>query len=184
MSAGVFWQVHPGAAAALSRCVLAGLAPAPGERVVDLYGGAGLFAVACAHAVGRGGSVTSVERSGRACSDAVRNAAGLDQVEILRSEVTPSLVAERIGAPDLVVLDPARRGAGISVMRSLTSLQPPPRALAYVACDPASFARDLRVLLDAGWSVASLRAFDLFPMTAHVELVGIVTPPSDGRGAT
>jgi tRNA/tmRNA/rRNA uracil-C5-methylase (TrmA/RlmC/RlmD family) len=177
VSAGVFWQVHPGGAAVLTRAVLDGLAPAQDERVLDLYAGAGLFTVACAWAVGPGGSVTAVERSARACADAVRNSAELAQVQILRSEVTASVVAERLGQPDLVVLDPARQGAGLAVMRSLAELRPGPRALAYVSCDPASFARDLRILLDAGWSVASLRAFDLFPMTAHVELVGILTPP-------
>jgi len=46
-----------------------------------------------------------------------------------------------------------------------------------VACDPASFARDLKVLLDVGWELLSLRAFDLFPMTEHVELVAVLTPP-------
>ncbi len=177
VGAGVFWQVHPGAAAALTRCVLAGLSPAAGDRVADLYAGAGLFTVACARAVGRSGSVTAVERSARACADGRRNSAGFDQVTVVRSEVTPSLVTGRLGHPDLVVLDPARRGAGAGVVEALDSLRPRPRALAYVSCDPASLARDLRVLLDAGWSLATLRAFDLFPMTAHVELVGILTPP-------
>jgi tRNA/tmRNA/rRNA uracil-C5-methylase (TrmA/RlmC/RlmD family) len=51
-----------------------------------------------------------------------------------------------------------------------------PRRVAYVACDPATFARDLRVFLDAGWSLASLRAFDIFPMTEHVELVAVLQP--------
>jgi tRNA/tmRNA/rRNA uracil-C5-methylase (TrmA/RlmC/RlmD family) len=50
--------------------------------------------------------------------------------------------------------------------------------MAYVSCDPASFARDLRVALDAGWSMDSLRAFDLFPMTEHVESVAILVPPA------
>ncbi len=176
VGAGVFWQVHPAGADLLARCVRDGLSPAPGERVVDLYAGAGLFTVACARAVGSEGSVTAVERSRRACSDAVRNVAGFDQVRIIQAEVTGPLVADRLGTPDLVVLDPARRGAGLAVMRSLSSLRPPPRALAYVSCEPASFARDLRVLLDDGWSIASLRAFDLFPMTTHVELVGILVP--------
>ncbi len=53
--------------------------------------------------------------------------------------------------------------------------------IAYVSCEPAPFARDLRILLDAGWSLASLRAFDLFPMTEHVELVGILESPGRGR---
>ena len=118
-----------------------------------------------------------MERSGRACADAVRNAQDLHQVEIVRSEVSPALVADGLGAPDLVVLDPSREGAGRSVMGALVSLRPPPRAVAYVSCDPASFARDLRVVLDAGWSLDSLRGFDLFPMTEHVELVALLRPP-------
>jgi tRNA/tmRNA/rRNA uracil-C5-methylase (TrmA/RlmC/RlmD family) len=177
VSAGVFWQVHPGAAAVLTRCVLEGVRPAAGERVADLYAGAGLFTVPLAQAVGPRGSVVAVERSGRACSDAVRNAVDLHQVEIVRSPVTESVVAGELGAPDVVVLDPGRQGAGLAVMRAFAALDPAPRAIAYVSCDPASFARDLRVMLDAGWSMPSLRAFDLFPMTEHLELVGVLTPP-------
>jgi len=180
VSSGVFWQVHPGAADLLTRCVLDEVAPVAGERVADLYAGAGLFTVALAHAVGPHGSVVAVERSGRACADAARNAAGLDQVEIVRSEVTGSVVADRLGSPDVIVLDPARQGAGLVVTRAISALEPAPRALAYVSCDPASFARDLRVLIDARWSMTSLRAFDLFPMTEHVELVAVLTPPDPG----
>jgi tRNA/tmRNA/rRNA uracil-C5-methylase (TrmA/RlmC/RlmD family) len=180
VSSGVFWQVHPGAAAVLTQCVLGAVSPAAGERVADLYAGAGLFTVPLAQAVGPRGSVVAVERSGRACSDAVRNAAGLHQVEIVRSDVTQSMVTDGLGVPDVIVLDPARQGAGLAVMGAFVALQPAPRAIAYVSCDPASFARDLRVMLDAGWSMPLLRAFDLFPMTEHVELVGILTPPGAG----
>jgi tRNA/tmRNA/rRNA uracil-C5-methylase (TrmA/RlmC/RlmD family) len=84
-------------------------------------------------------------------------------------------VLARAGAADLVVLDPPRSGAGLEVTRALAALRP--RRLAYVACDPASFARDLRVLLDAGWSLRELRGLDLFPMTEHVELVAVLEPP-------
>jgi tRNA/tmRNA/rRNA uracil-C5-methylase (TrmA/RlmC/RlmD family) len=52
-----------------------------------------------------------------------------------------------------------------------------PRRLVYVACDPASFARDLKVLLDVGWELEGLRGLDLFPMTEHVEVVAVLTPP-------
>ncbi len=183
VSTGVFWQVHPGAASALTRCVLEGLEPQPGDRVADLYSGAGLFTVPLARAVGSRGSVVAVERSGRACADAVRNAEDLHHVEIVRSEVGPGLVADGLGGPDLVVLDPARQGAGRAVTEALVSLRPPPRRVAYVSCDPASFARDLRVALDAGWTVGSLRGFDLFPMTEHVELVAILEPPGPISGA-
>jgi tRNA/tmRNA/rRNA uracil-C5-methylase (TrmA/RlmC/RlmD family) len=177
VSTGVFWQVHPSAGALLTRTVLDGVAPVAGERVADLFSGAGLFTVPLAQAVGPRGSVVAVERSGRACSDAVQNAKDLHQVTVVRSDVTDSLVTGRIRAPDVIVLDPAREGAGLPLMRALVALDPPPRAVAYVSCDPASFARDLRVMLDAGWSLPSLRAFDLFPMTEHVELVGILSPP-------
>jgi tRNA/tmRNA/rRNA uracil-C5-methylase (TrmA/RlmC/RlmD family) len=68
-------------------------------------------------------------------------------------------------------------------MEALASLTPAPRRMAYVSCDPASFARDLRVAMDAGWSLAGLRAFDLFPMTEHVELVGLLDPPSGSGGS-
>jgi tRNA/tmRNA/rRNA uracil-C5-methylase (TrmA/RlmC/RlmD family) len=86
-------------------------------------------------------------------------------------------VNETLGDIDLVVLDPSREGAGRLVMAALAGLQPGPRRIVYVACDPASFARDLRVLLDAGWGLGSLRGFDLFPMTEHIELVAVIEPP-------
>jgi len=177
VAAGVFWQVHPQAAATLTRVVLEGLEPRRGERVADLYAGAGLFTVALARAVGPAGSVVAVERSGPAVADLGRNTAGLDRIEVLRAGVTPAVVTRRLGRPDLVVLDPARAGAGRDVMTALVGLDPPPRRIAYVSCEPAPFARDLAVALGAGWSLASLRAFDLFPMTEHVELVAVLEPP-------
>jgi tRNA/tmRNA/rRNA uracil-C5-methylase (TrmA/RlmC/RlmD family) len=178
VGAGVFWQVHLAAGPLLTRVVLDGLRALPGDRVADLYAGAGLFTMALARSVGPKGVVVAVERSGPAVADLKRNTTGLGQVEVLRSDVTPALVARRLGRPDLVVLDPARPGAGRQVMAALVALEPPPRRVAYVSCEPAPFARDLKVALEAGWTVKSLRAFDLFPMTEHVELVGILVPPA------
>jgi len=83
-------------------------------------------------------------------------------------------VRDRVGRPSLLVLDPPRAGAGLEVSKAIVGLAP--RAVAYVACDPATFARDLKVFLTAGWSMQSLRAFDLFPMTEHVELVAVLSP--------
>jgi tRNA/tmRNA/rRNA uracil-C5-methylase (TrmA/RlmC/RlmD family) len=176
VSAGSFWQVHTSAARVLGQAVLELLEPAPGELAVDLYAGVGLFSVLLGAAVGPDGSVLAVEHDRGACADAVRNARGLPQVEVRRQGVTPGLVSGWGGPADLVVLDPAREGAGVAVMRALASLDPAPRRVAYVSCDPGSFARDLRVMLEAGWSLPVLRAFDLFPMTEHVELVGILEP--------
>jgi tRNA/tmRNA/rRNA uracil-C5-methylase (TrmA/RlmC/RlmD family) len=175
VAAGGFWQVHPGAAEALAQAVLEALEPRPGDRVADLYAGVGLFAALLGERVGETGAVVAVESDPRACADAARNTADLPQVRIRTAAVDAAGVG-RLGRPDLLVLDPPRAGAGLAVTRALARLRP--RRLAYVACDPAAFARDLRVLLDAGWSLAGLRAFDLFPMTEHVELVAALEPPA------
>ena len=178
ISHGVFWQVHTGAAAALLSAVLALAGDCGGAAVVDLYAGAGLFSVPLAEAVGPSGSVLAVERDGRACADARHNGADFRNLRVLEGAVTPLLVETGLGRPDIVVLDPAREGAGTDVMRALAPHAPTVRTVIYVSCDPASFGRDIRVLLDEGWRLAALRAFDIFPMTEHVELVAALEPPS------
>ena len=178
VSPGVFWQAHRGAAEALLAAVLDAIGDCAGDAVTDLYAGAGLFAVALAHRVGPQGTVLAVERDRRACADARHNATGLPQLLVDEEEVTPGLVATGIGRPSTVVLDPAREGAGIGVMRALAELTPALRRVVYVSCDAASFARDARVLLDGGWTLTSLRAFDIFPMTEHVELVASFGAPA------
>ena len=178
VTAGVFWQAHRGAAETLATAVLDAIGDCQGETIADLYAGAGLFAVALAHRVGPAGTVLAVERDRRACADARHNGAGLLQLEVDEAEISPELVATGIGRPSLVVLDPAREGAGIPVMRALAGLAPTLRRVVYVSCDAASFSRDARVLLDERWTLTSLRAFDIFPMTEHVELVGSFEPPA------
>ena len=177
VSAGSFWQVHVAAPGTLVEAVLEGLAPRAGESAVDLYAGAGLFSAFLAERLGEEGSVLAVERDPGACADAQANTAAFSTVTVMRRAVTERLIARGIGEPDLVVLDPAREGVGISAMRALAGLRPAPRRVAYVSCDPASFARDLRVLRDQRWALEHLRGFDLFPMTEHVELVAFLVPP-------
>ena len=177
VSAGVFWQVHPGATDTLARAVLAGLKARPGDRVADLYSGAGLFAALVGEVVGPNGAVLAVERDRWACANAARNTADLPQVEVRKAAVTPAVVGRWLGTADLVILDPSRDGAGRAVIAALAALDPGPRRMVYVSCDAASFARDLRVLLDASWALQSLQGFDLFPMTEHVELVAVLDPP-------
>jgi tRNA/tmRNA/rRNA uracil-C5-methylase (TrmA/RlmC/RlmD family) len=178
VSPGVFWQVHTGAATALLSAVLGLAGECRGATVVDLYAGAGLFSVALADAVGPSGSVLAVERDGRACADARHNGAAFPNLRVLEGAVTPALVGSALGRPDIVVLDPAREGAGTDVMRALAPHAPSVRTVIYVSCDPASFGRDIRVLLDDGWRLTTLRAFDIFPMTEHVELVAALEPPT------
>jgi len=72
------------------------------------------------------------------------------------------------------VLDPPRAGAGAEVVAAVAARTP--RAIAYVACDPAALARDIRALRSHGYGLSGLRAFDLFPHTHHVECVALLTP--------
>ncbi|MFI7429464.1 class I SAM-dependent RNA methyltransferase [Micromonospora sp. NPDC049836] len=170
-----FWQVHPAAADTLVGAVLDLLDPAPGETAWDLYGGAGLFAAALAGRVGDA-RVTVVESSPDGVAAARTNLADLPRVEVVAARVETALARRRITGPvDLVVLDPPRSGAGAPVVRDIVAAGP--RAVGYVACDPAAFARDVRTFTGAGWRLAALRGFDLFPMTQHVELVGLFLPP-------
>jgi tRNA/tmRNA/rRNA uracil-C5-methylase (TrmA/RlmC/RlmD family) len=178
IGAGRFWQVHDAAAETLARAVLEAADARPGEHVLDLYAGVGLFSVLLAARVGVEGAVTAIERNRGACADARTNGASLPQLRVRRTEVTPALVGA-FGAADLVVLDPPREGAGTAVMDALVSRQPQPRRIIYVACDAASLARDLRVALDARWRLVALRAFDLFPMTEHLEALAVLEPPED-----
>lgn len=170
-----FWQVHPAAAGTLAAAVLDLLDPRPGESVWDLYAGAGLFAAALATAVGAAGRVTLVEAAEASVQAARDNLSDLPQIEVVAARVETALARRRITGPvDLVVLDPPRTGAGGDAVRALARCDA--RAIAYVACDPAAFARDVRTFRSAGWQLAAVKAYDMFPMTQHVECVGLLTP--------
>jgi tRNA/tmRNA/rRNA uracil-C5-methylase (TrmA/RlmC/RlmD family) len=163
-----FWQVHPRAADLLADAVVALVDPRPEERAVDLYAGVGLFAAALA---ARTTAVVAVEADATACGHARHNLADLPQATVRHERVSPALIAELDF--DVAVVDPPRSGLGADVTRAI--LGRAPRALAYVACDPAALARDVKVAAGAGYRLAALRAFDLFPMTAHVECVALLT---------
>ncbi|WP_320064656.1 class I SAM-dependent RNA methyltransferase [Micromonospora sp. RTGN7] len=180
LPASGFWQVHPAAADTLVAVVLDLLDPRPGESAWDLYGGAGLFAAALATRVGPTARVTVVESADAGVAAARNNLSDLSGVEVVAARVENALARRRITGPvDLVVLDPPRTGAGAKVV--LDVIAAGPRAVAYVACDPAAFARDVRTFAEAGWRLDQLRGFDLFPMTQHVELVGLLLPPDGPR---
>jgi tRNA/tmRNA/rRNA uracil-C5-methylase (TrmA/RlmC/RlmD family) len=169
-----FWQVHPAAATTLVDAVLAGLEPADGETALDLYSGVGLFAAFLAEA---GCPVLAIEGDKAAVKNARRNLHDLPGVTLEQGDVDRVLnrtVAQGLEHVDLVVLDPPRTGAGKHVVRRIAGLSP--RKVAYVACDPAALARDLKTFDGLGYGVSSLRAFDLFGMTHHIECVAVLEP--------
>ncbi|WP_416979274.1 class I SAM-dependent RNA methyltransferase [Streptomyces sp. T028] len=174
VGSGGFWQVHPKAADTLVTAVMQGLLPRKGETALDLYCGVGLFAGALADRLGEKGAVLGIESGKRAVEDARHNLADFDRVRIEQGKVESVLPRTGITEVDLIVLDPPRAGAGRGTVEHLASLGA--RRIAYVACDPAALARDLGYFRDGGYRVRTLRAFDLFPMTSHVECVAILEP--------
>ena len=180
VTGGGFWQVHPGAADTLVGAVLDALDPQPGETALDLYCGVGLFAGALAGCLGTDGSVLAVDGARQAVADARRNLHDQPGVELVAGRV--ERVLGRPEAPataDLVVLDPPRTGAKAAVVSAVARRAP--RAIAYVACDPAALARDLATFAELGYALTGLRAFDLFPMTHHVECVVTLHPVPPAR---
>jgi tRNA/tmRNA/rRNA uracil-C5-methylase (TrmA/RlmC/RlmD family) len=180
VSAAGFWQVHPGAAEALVGAALQMLGPQPGETALDLYSGAGLFAGTLAQRVGGAGSVLAVEGDARAARDARRNLHDLPQVRLLQARVQQALRDLPVDAVDVVLLDPPRVGARRRVVEDVVALRP--RAVCYVACDPAALARDVAIFGENGYELTRLRAFDIFPMTHHVECVALLTPRNAAPG--
>jgi tRNA/tmRNA/rRNA uracil-C5-methylase (TrmA/RlmC/RlmD family) len=164
-----FWQSHKKAPEVLTQAVLEFAKIKTGEHVLDLYGGVGLFSAAILDAVGPTGHVDLIEGSRVATADASRNFVGHANITIATGDVAKLL--PRITAADVVVLDPPRDGAGKEAVAHIARLAP--RAIVYVACDPAALARDTGYLSDNGYSLVKVRAFDLFPMTHHIECVAL-----------
>ena len=184
VSAGAFWQVHPGAADALSATVLDVLRPRPGEVALDLFCGAGLFAGALAAAVGPGGMVVAVDADRAAVRDARHNLRGTPLARVHAADAAAALARGGWPPPALAVLDPPRTGVPRQVIERLLAPgagaaaggRDSLRAVAYVSCDPATLARDIAVFAGLGWRLEGLRAFDIFPMTHHVECVAALIP--------
>ena len=112
--------------------------------------------------------MTAVEASPYAVRDARANGEGLRQLKVREWSVTPRSVNDAVEPGGVVIVDPPRQGLARGVVEALVRRSP--RRNVYVSCDPATFARDLKGLLGGGFAIGDLRAFDLFPMTEHVEL--------------
>jgi len=122
--------------------------------------------------IGESGTIDLVEGSKIATTDAQRNFSEDSRIKVHLGDVEKIL--PRFSIADVIVLDPPREGAGKSVVESMIALSP--RAIVYIACDPAALARDTGYLESAGYLLTEIRAFDLFPMTQHIESVALFTP--------
>ena len=169
VSAGSFFQVNTAGAEVLVDLVQGYLAPAGGETLVDLYCGVGLFGLALAGLVGQ---VIGVEADRSAVDDFRYNAQGLTNVRLI-AETAEAALPQIDGQLHhaLMVLDPPRAGAGAQAIAQIVRLDP--QRIVYVACDPATLARDARQLVEAGYRLAEVQPVDLFPQTYHIESVAL-----------
>jgi 23S rRNA (uracil1939-C5)-methyltransferase len=169
VSAGSFFQVNTPGAEVLVDAVLNYLSPRPHETLLDLYCGVGLFSLVLAARIAQ---VIAVEANPAAVADARFNveSAGLDNVRVIAGDVADILVAldEPVHA---TIVDPPRSGCGHEVVTRLAALGP--KRLVYVACDPATLARDAKTFATAGYQLVEVQPLDMFPQTYHIESVGL-----------
>jgi len=167
-----FWQSHKAAPVELTKAVLDLLGVKNGDNVCDLYSGVGLFAAAILKEVGDRGFVTLIESDKTAVIDARKIFLNKENVKILQGLVVQQLPI--VKRADLILLDPPRTGAGEIVIQQMVKFRP--RKIVYVACDPAALARDAKTLEESGYKLDHIQAFDLFPMTQHIECVAGFSP--------
>ena len=172
ISPSAFWQSHRAAPVELVKAALSQLGVKPVDHVLDLYSGVGLFAAAILKEISDRGFVTLIESDKTAVADARRIFLNKENVKIFQGLVAQQLPI--VKRADLILLDPPRTGAGDVVIKQMVKFKP--RKIVYVACDPAALARDAKTLADLGYKLDHIEAFDLFPMTQHIECVAGFSP--------
>ena len=138
-----------------------------GEKALDLFCGVGLFSIPLAK---RFENVFGVESNSEAVKFARKNAknAGFENIEFFNERVK-SFLKNNLHNFDFILVDPPRSGLKNSILKHIADLNP--KRISYVSCNPSTLARDLAKLLDSGYKILKITAFDLFPQTHHVETV-------------
>jgi 23S rRNA (uracil1939-C5)-methyltransferase len=167
VSAAAFFQVNRAQAERLVQLVQQRIDAGPEGVVIDAYGGVGTFAVLLSPHVGK---VISIEESAQAVQDARLNTEGLPNVELVLGKTEEVLA----GIPGPV--DAPRSGCQPEALRAV--IEHAPKRVVYVSCEPETLARDLRVLVDAGYELYEVQPVDMFPHTHHIECVATLQRPS------
>lgn len=170
ISAGTFFQIYPEQNQQLIQTVLEWTNPNRAERVLDLYAGAGNFTLPLAI---QAGEVWGIEENEIAIEDARFNAERnkIPNAYFIQGVVEKVLMDWNKGRPDQIVLDPPRAGCK-KIVDQIVRLVP--EKIVYVSCDPATFARDLRLFHEKGYGLRRIRLIDMFPQTYHMEVVGLL----------
>lgn len=168
VSAPSFFQVNTAQAETLIRLAREWLALRAEDVLLDAYAGVGTFAKVLAKEVAE---VIAVEVSASSVADGRHNTAEIANVRWIEGEVENVLPALDV-RPSAVVLDPSRQGCAPPVLHALIDAAVP--RIAYVSCEPATLARDLRILADGGYRIERVQPVDLFPQTYHIECVALL----------
>jgi 23S rRNA (uracil1939-C5)-methyltransferase len=168
VSAGSFFQVNTPQAGKMVDYLLANLNPAATSSILDLYSGVGLFSSFLAPLVE---SCIGVESSPNACEDFIFNLDQFDNVQLYEGSVEEILPHLDVKV-EIIIADPPRSGIDRKGLDTILALQAP--QIAYVSCDPATLARDLKILTNNGYSIRNVQLFDLFPQTYHIETITIL----------
>lgn len=174
LSPFTFYQVNHGVAEKLYKKVREYAAP-EGKNVIDLYCGAGSIGLSLCDTANR---VTGVEIVPEAVTDARQNAKdnGIENAGFICGDAksAASLLAKKGEKADTVIIDPPRKGCETELLYTVADGFSPER-IVYVSCDPATLARDIKILAELGYKAEEYTVFDMFPRTAHVEVVTLIT---------
>ena len=162
-----FFQVNTSVAEKLYQKAYEYGAPAKGEEVLDAYCGIGTFAIFLAQ---KGLKVTGIESFPKAVVDAKANAKrnGVE-ITFIEGEVEKISLEKSY---ETIFINTPRKGVHPEVIKSISRLSP--KKIVYTSCDPATLARDVKMLLDVGYSFVEATPFDMFPQTMHVETVALL----------
>jgi 23S rRNA (uracil1939-C5)-methyltransferase len=168
VSSGAFFQTNLHLLDTLAQLVTTAVPDDTLSEVLDLYAGAGLFSRLLAR---RGARVTAVESSPASAADLNENLREFPLARAVTSSSEDFLRRTSI-QPSAVVVDPPRAGLGKEAAQQLARMAAP--VLVYLSCDPATLARDLKPLLDAGYEIQRTAMIDLFPQTFHIETLVVL----------
>ena len=168
ISAPSFFQVNTAQAEKMIELVIEGLEIDEGSIVADLYCGAGTFTLPLAE---RADFVYAVESAASSVRDLRRNMEGIEgEIEVIGGDSARELPT--LGDLDALVVDPPRAGLGKGVPESIAASRA--KRVAYVSCDPATWARDIARFAQVGYELVRATPVDLFPQTYHIETVSIL----------
>ena len=171
ISHGSFWQSHKNAPKILIKKLMEFANFKLGDRVCDLYGGVGLFTAPILKKIGDTGEIHLIESNSRCINDAKKIFENKKNVIIHHGKVEQKLGG--IKSIDAIIMDPPRTGATKQVINQI--IEKKARFIIYISCDPASLARDTKILLENSYSLNKIIGLDLFPMTHHIECMASFT---------